>query len=1502
MGQVNTVSPGAQGAPSARSGADDITLIAQSNNPTAAGNTDLGKGAVQGVGPDGKTVYAATLVMRVYDGSGKTRYYANGKALPATITDESAARTFVRQQIGKGTLGELPRGDQSAFTRAAKGAPATAPKVQERLKAIADGEGDVGLRDKAGNTLATTLKAREVYRDGQWRDAGFVAERMSAYGATSRALNAQPEANGYGYLQGEYGKMRLITGRDGRVITDLQQAKARTSEMMKHGGLTTTTDAQAQTAQQVKQERQESLRGITHNDDGSLRQTTLRQWMPVIPLSKPIEKMDHVERVKYMVKEAIRVAPASAKKELQGLLTPQSLAAMGAFTGAQFLPGLNVVADGLATILLGKDVIDTGGKVGNALYKGLTAKQPYELVAAGDELSQALAHVGTVGVQASGGIAVKGLGGKSTSPKATLGGLASTLKKYELGKATVEQVNQARIDANNAHKGLTKPEQRLQRDVWLRDYKQWKALSAKADAVVARAAPTGQPIRNSKVPKGETTQSSSPPPSLRPLKQETTQQSQMPAALKQQKQPAVQQSQPPNLTPLPAPSAVLTPPVTSAVRVAPARKNVLGQGADAVAKTARQGSAAIQAKGGRVLDKVPASIETGLNRIDPKPRAGEPSSVAPSSPLPSTTAAPTSNLARFGDGLRKVAAAPGNALAGLRSKAIGAGRNFYYPNKEASLLKEAQALAGKVTALENHYQGATQRLAKDTGQVERSITAAQRFEAQANTLRQSDPARAADYSARARELATIADQKVLYGFGELGTPRFTKTLDQLEGQLTKLQAKVVEANAELGKAQSTAKDSREVMVARERYQQSLKKVDEFLGAKAGQYVEDPQVRGALAAGRPGRQPGERVSSSDKLRQSIEDLRQLNTTAESLPKPMSYAEYGAASIASGQAPTVSGYLATRADALRAIQGQVAERFDATRQLGAAEVRKSDALLQKTAVDAVAAKASNALDVGQAGVEYSELKKLYKNDLSSALNANGIRKASEAVDVMKAVKQQAQADGRGDLAADATRQLAVLERKFDYARRSTDVGAARKVMTKASASVERADAAAVRATKQFQSETDQLAPLRRELLATQQAMRTAAPNRAAAMRPHADLYNQRIEKLELRIADSWAGAVRAIEIAEHSRTLLTTMQRRVNSAESLAGLTPSKMIFKPIAQVIRASLATGWATTLGGLPLGMTKIVQNDPSVLARYNIAPAELTAMGKKGIGVVTLDGPLADISAFWQGPSLKGPTMASLIGQKGAASPSFFGATTKEGQRFNFVFTSDSAQAAQLGLGMTVGTPNLNAQWLGQFRVATVGDTLRFVSTSAHPNTRYGNNPQLEFVTTGGSGARIPGTKINLFSTAVLSTATKVNVGEIGVTTLKEAAPRRLFSVSGVPMNGKAPPHTAGYGKDEGQFGYLSKYNNIIEPNYVLREAQKNPAEMARDPFAALQPPTKWLKEKTFDVFVVAPGKMLIDPVTNGTQWLINGLRTKATDAMRGIGGTPTPPTQPQPPAPKKN
>lgn len=112
------------------SGFVDFGPIAQSNNPTAAGNTDLGKGEVQGFGPDGK-VYKTQLIMRIYDGSGASRYYANGKALPAKISSETDAKTYVRQQIGKGTLGRLQLGNQQAFPArsAVNKSPVTTPSI-----------------------------------------------------------------------------------------------------------------------------------------------------------------------------------------------------------------------------------------------------------------------------------------------------------------------------------------------------------------------------------------------------------------------------------------------------------------------------------------------------------------------------------------------------------------------------------------------------------------------------------------------------------------------------------------------------------------------------------------------------------------------------------------------------------------------------------------------------------------------------------------------------------------------------------------------------------------------------------------------------------------------------------------------------------------------------------------------------------------------------------------------------------------------------------------------------------------------------------------------------------------------------------------------------------------------------------------------------------------------------------------------------------------------------
>ena len=138
------------------------------------------------------------------------------------------------------------------LTLIAQSPPDATPPAKQRLQALPNGEGEATVRDEFGNTLATTLKARQVLRDGQWRSEGFMAERISAYSATAPHGNAQPEPNGYGYPRAEHGKMRVITGRDGRVILKSEQARARTSEMMLNGGLSITTDAPAQTAKDVK--------------------------------------------------------------------------------------------------------------------------------------------------------------------------------------------------------------------------------------------------------------------------------------------------------------------------------------------------------------------------------------------------------------------------------------------------------------------------------------------------------------------------------------------------------------------------------------------------------------------------------------------------------------------------------------------------------------------------------------------------------------------------------------------------------------------------------------------------------------------------------------------------------------------------------------------------------------------------------------------------------------------------------------------------------------------------------------------------------------------------------------------------------------------------------------------------------------------------------------------------------------------------------------------------
>lgn len=174
--------------------------------------------------------------------------------------------------------GGFPSASVSGSTRdltlIAQGPPSATPPLQQRLRALPNSGGKVAVRDSSGNTLVTTSRARQVLRDGQWRNEGVVAERMSAYRATALTGNAQPDPNGYGYLSAERGKMRVITGPNGRVITDFAQARTRASEMIRRGRLTMTSDAEAQTAEEARLRRSSSPRVADTTRGAKLRIAT----------------------------------------------------------------------------------------------------------------------------------------------------------------------------------------------------------------------------------------------------------------------------------------------------------------------------------------------------------------------------------------------------------------------------------------------------------------------------------------------------------------------------------------------------------------------------------------------------------------------------------------------------------------------------------------------------------------------------------------------------------------------------------------------------------------------------------------------------------------------------------------------------------------------------------------------------------------------------------------------------------------------------------------------------------------------------------------------------------------------------------------------------------------------------------------------------------------------------------------------------------------------------
>jgi hypothetical protein len=569
-----------------------------------------------------------------------------------------------------------------------------------------------------------------------------------------------------------------------------------------------------------------------------------------------------------------------------------------------------------------------------------------------------------------------------------------------------------------------------------------------------------------------------------------------------------------------------------------------------------QGAGLLKSNIDRQLDKPLVHLERALNRLQPKPRAdGSTPAVRRNQTRASTPPNALNRLAaelksktlgaanKLGEVTKPVIDAagkhlidrPSNAFASGRSKVLSAGRNLYYPNKVAAANKDIKKVDANIAKLEQHYLNGQKRLTNDIAEAERAAPEAQRWVNAAN-----DPARAltaketAQIKALVHNTTAKVDRAVVAGSAELHTQRFSKTLSKLEGQLNKLHANVAEDKAQLTKIEISSNNSREVSAARERHAKSVAEVEKFLNLPAKDHIDHPEVLSVLKWGKwvKNKDTNSVELKPATLRESMTELKARAAKGEALTKSVTYEDYRRSTVEAGFTPSVAGYVNLRSSALRAVREEVNSRGTAIQKFASTERRASDALLVKAQKDAAAANAKNSIDVGQAGVEHSELKKLNKDGLSAALNTVAIDKAAKQVETMKQVQQEAKADGRHDLMHDATAQLKVLQSRLDFARRSTDAGAGRKILKEAEGSVSRSDAAAVQAEKVLSRQRKELIPqiqqLQRDLAGTTQVMARNPTQLNAQRQQHADLLKLKLNDLQTRLIDSKSGSMQRCRI--------------------------------------------------------------------------------------------------------------------------------------------------------------------------------------------------------------------------------------------------------------------------------------------------------------------------------------------------------------------------------------
>jgi hypothetical protein len=402
---------------------DVLTLTAwgpsrRATTPLLLGNTDLGKGEVQGFGPDGK-VYKTQLIMRIYDGSGTLRYYANGKALPPKIISETEAKTYVRQQIARGTLGTLQLGNQQAFPNQTS-VRTSAPQTWQISGKSPDGRVYTGqLMQTNWNTGPSGSKF--VFKgDGNSHELPssitalaqantYVRQKISA--GTWKDKNPDPKIyaipDGKGKIR-EFnsGQITVTELREKRVFSDgkwmsggfVADGVTRYSSNPLQGG-TYNAEAQGYYVDGNRQQKQITKPDGTVIKDLDAAKARVKDLIGrgVFMPSKSVAQMSPGEKLDYVLTVALKNATPAVAAELEALFTPENMVKMAVLGGVQFIPGVGLAADIVVGICVGQQAIDVGMKYLGAIYTALNATTKAELDGAGVAIAQATAQLG-VGV------------------------------------------------------------------------------------------------------------------------------------------------------------------------------------------------------------------------------------------------------------------------------------------------------------------------------------------------------------------------------------------------------------------------------------------------------------------------------------------------------------------------------------------------------------------------------------------------------------------------------------------------------------------------------------------------------------------------------------------------------------------------------------------------------------------------------------------------------------------------------------------------------------------------------------------------------------------------------------------------------------------------------------------------------------------------------------------------------------------------------------------------